>query len=105
MGCDQNSHGCAVNARHEILSSFFQAIRSRFQSIRLSAQRFSVSIAESTSSFVRYGPRTSINSANHQVRIGGPGNRRISSGNAVRFAMVVVPNLFASANPSLIETM
>ena len=66
------------------------------------AAGFIDSTARATSSFARSGERTSINSANHQVRIGGS-IRAINSGNAVRFAIVVVPNLFASANPSAID--
>ena len=73
--------------------------------IRSFAANFSDSTAESTSSFTRSGERTSINSANHHVRSGASGICRTNSGNAVRFAMVVVPNRFASANPSLIEAM
>ena len=63
---------------------------------------FSDSIARSTISFTRSGARTSMSSANHHVRIGAwiSGTK---SGNAVRLATVVVPNLLASPKPSLID--
>src|ERR1700693_122635 len=60
------------------------------------------STAESKISLARLGLRTSINSANQHVRIGGS-IRETNSENAVRFAIVVVPNRCASEKPSLID--
>ena len=49
------------------------------------------------------GSRTSIISANHHVLRGGRGIAASNSGNASRLAIVVVPNLAASAKPLAIE--
>src|SRR5262249_25437546 len=73
-------------------------------SLRRSSGRVlpSDSTAESIISSARSGARISISSANHQVRTGG-WTCEINSGKAVKFAIVVVPNLFASSKPSLID--
>src|SRR5439155_19343247 len=69
---------------------FFEAVNNACGAKPQFGADFSDPIARSTISYDRSGARTTISSANHQVRIGALifGTR---SGNAVRFAMVVVP--------------
>src|SRR5437879_6035303 len=96
--CGARPQGCAWTAA-------IPRLRDRFESADVSAhceEDFSDSIARSTISFGRFWARTSMSSPNHHVRIGAF-ICAINSGNAVRFAMVVVPNLLASVKPLLIE--
>src|SRR5262249_36403600 len=109
------NNACGARPQHGLWSAAIPRLRDRFESsprrVRPladadmsahSKEDLSDLNAESTSSLVPSGARTSINSANQQVRIGA-WTFETNSRKAVRFAIVVVPNLFASAKPSSIE--
>src|SRR5262249_300123 len=90
------NNACGARPQHGFWGAASPRLRDRFESADMSAhskEDRSDSNAESTSSLAPSGARTSINSANQQVRIGA-WIFETNSGKAVRFAIVVVPNLF-----------